>query len=113
MSGADNASYTIRHLTQATQQQTVSPNDSVILWESNGFAIYTLPLAAQFPGRMLSFIQVNGASGSIQIFAAGANTADGTTLSWNVGGAQAGRMTIVSDGVNGWWSTNSVNVTRV
>lgn len=113
MSGADDTSYTLRRLVQATQQQVVSSSDSIILWESNGFAIYTLPLAAQWPGRILSFVQVNGASGSIQIFAGGANTADGTTLSWNVGGAQAGRMTIVSDGVNGWWSTSTANVTRV
>jgi hypothetical protein len=113
MGGADNTSFTVRNLVQATQQQTVSPNDSVIVWKSNGFAIYTLPSAASQPGRVVNFIKDPGGSGSIQIFPASGDTADGTTQSWNCGGGNPAFITIVSDGVTGWWTITSANVTRI
>lgn len=115
MSGSDNTSYTVRTQTGGVQQQSVHPSDSVIIWLSGGFAIYTLPPAAEFPGRVIEFIQHNDGAGSIQVFAPEGDTADGEahTVSWDAGGNPKGRLGLVSDGVNGWWSIYSVSVSRI
>jgi hypothetical protein len=113
MSGADNTSLTVKSL-GFPHDQLVDPSDSIIVWLSGNFASYTLPKASAWPGRMLAFIQDNGGVGVIQIFPASGDTADGTTQSWQAGDTGVkGRITIVSDGVSGWWSTSTVNVSRV
>jgi len=114
MSGTDNTSHTVRRPSNLVQQQGVSPNDSVLIWLSGGFAIYTLPKASTVPGRIVHFIVDNGGAGSCQVFAPAGDTADGSpsTLSWNATGF-TGRLTVVSDGVNGWWSISGVGVSRV
>lgn len=113
MSGQDNVSYTVRTLVGQAQQQTLRDTDRYIIWRSGGFAIYTLPRAADFPGRQISFIVHDQSAGAITVFPATGDTGNGevATLSWDITGF-TGRLDLISDGVNGWWSTASIGVTR-
>lgn len=104
MSGFDNTSFTVRTVTGTTD--TLTANDSVVLYTSTSAKTVTLPNAAAIqPGR--KYTVVNTAAGAITL---GPSTGNLDGASTKTVAATTGRAEVVSDGTN-WFTTGSVGLT--
>jgi hypothetical protein len=106
MSGFDNTSYTTR--TSAATTDTVTANDSVVLYTSSATKTITLPpVATTQPGRIYQFICTN--TGVATLDGNASETINGATtfamVAGTVGGS-TGRAGIVSDGTQ-WFTIYS------
>jgi len=105
MSGSDNTSYTVR--TDSTGGAIHTPwrdTDSVIIYNSNGFAFLDLPKASTVPGRVVTARPIG--SGSYIFFPFAGDSVNGNA---NLDVMSGGVAAIVSDGVNSWFTLYSRN----
>lgn len=106
MSGLDNTSYTVR--TSAATTDTVTANDSVVIYTNAATKTANLPaVATTQPGRVFEFICTN--TGVLTLDANASETINGaTTFAVTAGtvGGVTGRVAIVSDGTQ-WWTLRS------
>jgi len=106
MSGLDNTSFTVR--TTAATTDTITNNDSVVIYTATTAKTVTLPDPATqgLPGRRYALI--NAAAGAITITPVSPDTLDGSATKTLA--ATTGRCELITDGTN-WFTISSVGLT--
>jgi len=103
MSGLDNTSFTVR--TTAATTDTITNNDSVVIYTATSAKTVTLPDPASqgLPGRR--YVVINAGAGAITLTPVSPDTIDGAATKAVT--ATTGRADFITDGTN--WFTISAS----